>query len=189
MSRPSLRAATQSSSNYLAKFQGFPPSGRTLPAKLAPYYNAMRTEKPIQAPFSINGARSHGPVTAQGKRNSARDSTRHGLLAATVVLEVEAEERFLALLAEYMDEHQPRTATEISLIETMAVARWQLLRVWGAQKTAHWIGTSLGCKLDPHPCAPSSLCAVRLRAPVLRRFFFVMRPPLTVSSPEPSRAL
>ncbi len=95
----------------------------------------MRTEKQIQA-SRANGARSHGPVTPQGKRNSARNSTRHGLLAATVVLEEEAEDRFLALLAEYMDEHQPRTATEISLVETMAVARWRLLRVWGAQKTA-----------------------------------------------------
>ncbi len=42
----------------------------------------------------------------------------------------------LALLAAYMDDYQPRTATEVSLIETMAVARWRLLRVWGAQKLA-----------------------------------------------------
>src|SRR5580700_663711 len=95
----------------------------------------MRTEKQIQA-SRANGARSRGPVTPQGKRNSAHNSTRHGLLAGTVVLEEEAEDRFVALLAEYMDDHQPRNATEISLIETMAVARWRQLRVWGAQKTA-----------------------------------------------------
>ena len=35
-----------------------------------------------------------------------------------------------------MDEHQPTTATQVSLVETMAVARWRQLRVWGAQKTA-----------------------------------------------------
>ena len=77
----------------------------------------MRTEKQIQT-SRINGSRSRGPVTPQGKRNRAGIRARH------------------RLLAEYLDEHQPRTATEVSLIETMAVSRWRLLRVWGAQKTA-----------------------------------------------------
>ena len=36
----------------------------------------------------------------------------------------------------YMDEYQPATASQVSLVETMAVARWRQLRVWGAQKTA-----------------------------------------------------
>jgi len=31
-----------------------------------------------------NGAKSKGPVTDQGKLNSSRNSTRHGLLAATI---------------------------------------------------------------------------------------------------------
>jgi hypothetical protein len=95
----------------------------------------MRTDKQIQA-SRANGARSHGPVTPEGKRNSAHNSTRHALLASTVVLEEEIEERFHDLLEEYTEDYQPRTATETSLIETMAVARWRLLRVWGAQKTA-----------------------------------------------------
>jgi hypothetical protein len=95
----------------------------------------MRTEKQIQA-SRANGARSHGPITPEGKRNSAHNSVRHALLASTVVLDEEAEERFMTLLAEYMDDHHPRNATEMSLVETMAVARWRQLRVWGAQKTA-----------------------------------------------------
>src|ERR1035438_10434004 len=93
------------------------------------------TPKQIQA-ARTNGARSKGPVTDAGKKNSARNSTRHGLLAETVVLEEESTERFLDLLAELMDEHQPSTATQVCLVETMAVARWRQLRVWGAQKTA-----------------------------------------------------
>jgi hypothetical protein len=32
-----------------------------------------------------------------------------------------------------MQTHQPQSATEAALVETMAVARWRLLRVWGAQ--------------------------------------------------------
>jgi hypothetical protein len=95
----------------------------------------MSSEKQLQA-SRINGALSRGPVTEKGKRNSSRNSTRHGLLAQTVVLAEEAEDRFQELLAAYMDEYQPRAASQVSLVETMAVARWRQLRVWGAQKTA-----------------------------------------------------
>jgi hypothetical protein len=35
-----------------------------------------------------------------------------------------------------MEEYQPATASQVSLVETMAVARWRQLRVWGVQKTA-----------------------------------------------------
>lgn len=91
--------------------------------------------KQIQAARS-NGARSKGPITPQGKRNSARNSARHGLLSQTVVLEEESADLFLELLTDYMDEYQPATASQVSLVETMAVARWRQLRVWGAQKTA-----------------------------------------------------
>ena len=96
---------------------------------------SMKSEKQIQT-SRANGARSKGPVTPQGKKNSSMNSTRHGLLASTVVLEEEREDRFFALHQELMDEFQPRTATETALVETMIVARWRLLRVWGMQKTA-----------------------------------------------------
>ena len=33
-----------------------------------------------------------------------------------------------------MDEYKPSTASQVSLVETMAVARWRQLRVWGVQK-------------------------------------------------------
>jgi hypothetical protein len=95
----------------------------------------MRSEKQIQA-SRANGARSRGPITEQGKRNSSRNSTRHGLLAQTVVLEQESAHRFQKLLKAFMDEHQPRTETQISLVEIMAVTRWRQLRVLQAQKSA-----------------------------------------------------
>src|SRR5580698_5412731 len=93
------------------------------------------TPKQIEASRK-NGARSRGPITEAGKQNSARNSTRHGLLAQTVVLDEESADRFLDLLTGYMDEHKPSTATQVSLVETMAAARWRQLRVWGAQKTS-----------------------------------------------------
>jgi len=95
----------------------------------------MPSDKQLQA-SKANGARSRGPTTEQGKRISSRNSTRHGLLSQTVVLEEEEPERFLELYAAFLDEYQPRTASQLSLVETMVVARWRQLRIWGAQKTA-----------------------------------------------------
>jgi len=95
----------------------------------------MPTEKQLQA-YRTNGARSRGPITEQGKRNSSRNGIRHGLLAQTVVLEEESTERFEELFSSYLEEYRPTTASQVSLVETMVVARWRQLRVWGAQKTA-----------------------------------------------------
>jgi hypothetical protein len=95
----------------------------------------MRSDKQIQA-SKANGARSRGPITEQGKRRSSRNSTRHGLLAQAVVLEEESVHGFQKLLAALRDEYQPRTASQVALVETMAVAGWRQFRVWQAQKTA-----------------------------------------------------
>jgi hypothetical protein len=78
------------------------------------------TPKQIQA-SRTNGARSRGPLTTQGKQNSARNSARHNLLAQTVVLEEESTGRFLDLLVSFMEEHQPSTATQVCLVETMSL--------------------------------------------------------------------
>ena len=95
----------------------------------------MRSEKQIQA-SRTNGALSRGPVTEQGRRNSARNSTRYGFAAQTLVLDKESAGRFQKLRADLMDEYQPRTASQVALVETMTVTRWRQLRVWREQKTA-----------------------------------------------------
>lgn len=95
----------------------------------------MRTPKQTEA-SRANGARSKGPVTAQGKRNSSRNSIRHGLLAETIVLEAEKEGEFLEFLEELFEEHQPQTPTEAMLVDTIAAASWRQSRIWGMQKVA-----------------------------------------------------
>jgi hypothetical protein len=95
----------------------------------------MSTPKQIAA-SRANGAKSKGPVTPQGKRNSSRNATRHGLLAETIVLEAEHTGRFLELLESLIDEHQPQTPTETMLVDTIAAARWRQDRIWGMQKVA-----------------------------------------------------
>jgi hypothetical protein len=117
----------------------------------------MRTERQIEA-SRVNGAKSRGPVTAEGKWNSSRNSTRHGMLAESVVLEGESQERFLELLAEIDGELQPETPVEHALVQKMAVAQWRQFRLWTLEKTAidHLIrkqAQTVGCNEHKATCA------------------------------------
>jgi hypothetical protein len=89
----------------------------------------MRSEKQRQA-SRANGAKSRGPVTADGKHTSSRNATRHGVLCNAITLKVEVKDGFLDLVNKLTDEFQPQTPFEDSLIESMAAARWRLWRIW-----------------------------------------------------------
>jgi hypothetical protein len=77
----------------------------------------------------INGAKSHGPVTPEGKARSAANSRRHGLASASILLDGESSEHFQLLLADFVNQFQPRTAVETDLVAVMAIARWRLRRL------------------------------------------------------------
>jgi hypothetical protein len=93
----------------------------------------MATQNQIRA-NRANALRSTGPKTVEGKRISAKNSTRHGMVADAVVLDGESEERFKELLADLTVQLKPRTAAESAILETMAIARWKQMRIWGVQK-------------------------------------------------------
>ena len=93
----------------------------------------MPTEKQIAA-SRANGAKTHGPATPEGKRKSARNSFRHGLLAKAVVFEGESREQFAALLKAFCDELQPQSPIEDLLVQKMAVNQWRQERLWGQEK-------------------------------------------------------
>jgi hypothetical protein len=92
-----------------------------------------KTEKQIAA-SRANGAKTHGPVTQEGKRKSARNSFRHGLLAKAIVFEGESREQFAALLKAFCDELQPQSPIEDLLVQKMAVNQWRQERLWGLEK-------------------------------------------------------
>jgi hypothetical protein len=77
----------------------------------------------------INGAKSRGPITPEGKASSSKNSRRHGLAAASIILPGESAEDFQLLLADYMDQFQPQTGVETDLVEVMAISRWRLRRL------------------------------------------------------------
>jgi hypothetical protein len=95
----------------------------------------MSTERQQNA-SRINGSKSHGPVTSEGKLASSRNAITHGMLSSTIVLKGESTDRFLWLLTSLLEEFQPQTPFEESLIENMAVARWRQMRIWGMEKAS-----------------------------------------------------
>jgi hypothetical protein len=88
----------------------------------------FRKPKPIsaarRAASRANGAKSHGPVTPEGKAKSALNAVTHGLTAGTVVLTTENREKYEALLASYRDEYDPQGQTENDLVDELAAAKW-----------------------------------------------------------------
>jgi hypothetical protein len=77
----------------------------------------------------LNGAKSKGPKTPQGKARSSQNAVTHGLTADYNVLPTESLDDFEILLHAYVDRFHPSDAVEMELVQTMAIARWRLRRV------------------------------------------------------------
>jgi hypothetical protein len=81
----------------------------------------------------INGAKSHGPKTPQGRATSSVNATSHGITARTLVLRNENPDFFLDMLSAYFDLLQPANAMEVDLVSDIVAARWRLRRIWRYQ--------------------------------------------------------
>jgi hypothetical protein len=77
----------------------------------------------------INGAKSHGPHTTEGKAKSSTNSRTHGLAAKYARLPNESAEEFQLLFDDYVDQFHPQTAVETELVEMMVIARCRLRRL------------------------------------------------------------
>ena len=77
----------------------------------------------------LNGQKSRGPKTAEGKAISARNATKHGLNSASVVLWCEKKEKYNQYLEDLTAEWEPETITELELVTALADAQWQLKRL------------------------------------------------------------
>jgi hypothetical protein len=78
----------------------------------------------------LNGAKSRGPVTPEGRAISSLNATSHGLTSKTLILRNENEADFLEIMSAYFDYFQPSNQIEVDLISEMVAARWRLRRVW-----------------------------------------------------------
>ena len=103
--------------------------------------NGAKSRGPVTAEgkraAAANSAGSTGPVTPEGKARCSQNATRHGLLADSMVLDGESENRFCALFSRLEDELQPETGIETDQIEIMAVAHWRRMRLWSLEKALY----------------------------------------------------
>src|ERR1039457_6313677 len=92
----------------------------------------MSTLRKIES-ARTNGARSHGPVTPEGKERSAMNGLRHGFAASKIVFATEDRPEFDAMREAFIEKHQPTDDVESSLVDEMAVANWRLHRIWAGE--------------------------------------------------------
>jgi hypothetical protein len=103
-----------------------------------------------------NGAKSHGPVTLteadhlclsrqqvgadarqwSGKNISRTNACRRGLLAKVLLLEGESREIFREFIAHLESTFLPVTPYELTLVETMTIAKWRQMRLAGMERAA-----------------------------------------------------
>jgi hypothetical protein len=89
----------------------------------------MRTELQIQA-SRLNGQKSRGPISRDGKRNSSLNRIDHGLLAAEFIIDGESPERFAAHSEALHAELNPQTKVQTDLVEMMVLCQWRMKRAW-----------------------------------------------------------
>src|SRR6266480_7067308 len=88
----------------------------------------MPTERQSES-ARINGAKSHGPKSAEGKKKSSRNSLRHGCTAGhTILLACEDRGDFERMGEAYNTMYQPVTLEEQTLVAQMFAAAWRFRR-------------------------------------------------------------
>jgi hypothetical protein len=92
----------------------------------------MSTQRKIDS-ARANGAKSHGPITEQGRKTSSMNALKHGLTARTVVLSNEDGDEYTGLLNSYIEELQPNGTIEMDLITEMVNAKWQQRRLFNIE--------------------------------------------------------
>jgi len=87
----------------------------------------MATEKQIIA-NQQNAKHSTGPRTESGKRRSRRNAVRHGLMAETVIDNLEDAADYSAFERAIKSDYSPQTAIEGQLVSRLASLLWRLRR-------------------------------------------------------------
>ena len=76
----------------------------------------------------INGSKSKGPKTPEGKARSSKNAFKHGLSAQTSVLDCESDEMYEKHRQSWFDSLVPATETEAEIVEDIASVRWRMHR-------------------------------------------------------------
>jgi hypothetical protein len=77
-----------------------------------------------------NGAKSHGPKTADGREKSSLNPLDHGFTSKkTIVLKCENEEDVQVMIGDYTATYRPGSPVEVDLMNEMVAARWRMQRL------------------------------------------------------------
>ncbi len=83
-----------------------------------------------------NGAKSKGPVTAEGKARSSKNAITNGLYTDLILLPGENHELFAYLHQVLTDIHKPRNEEECMLVRDLVHNRWRIERMRQLQAAA-----------------------------------------------------
>ena len=90
-----------------------------------------RRRTALQASASrANGAKSHGPVTPEGKAMAVRNRRTHGLLSKDLLIGGESPERFESVSTGILHRFNPADEVELAIAQSFVMARWRQRRCW-----------------------------------------------------------
>lgn len=84
-----------------------------------------------------NGSFSNGPATAEGKARSSQNARKHSIFVDMALLSTEDSVEFNAVLASFLKEHAPSTATECRFVREMADSEFRLRRIRAYAASLH----------------------------------------------------
>jgi hypothetical protein len=84
----------------------------------------------------INGAHSTGPITDEGKANSANARLKHGAYSKRVLMDGESSEGYDIFKSSFMNYFLPTDPFETECVDAMVTARWRIRR-FEATETAN----------------------------------------------------
>ena len=76
-----------------------------------------------------NAAKSHGPITPEGRAAVRMNALKHGLTAAETILPTEDKTEFEQFQAAFEEECRPVGPIEQVLVEDIVAARWRMNRI------------------------------------------------------------
>ena len=87
-----------------------------------------------------NAQHSTGPRTEAGKQRSSLNAWRHGLTGQTIVLPTEDHSAYQRHSQAFLDEYQPKGATETQLVQSLLDSSWQLNRAAAVESNLFSLG-------------------------------------------------
>jgi hypothetical protein len=102
--------------------------------------NGLERSARRAAANKANAQHSTGPRTEAGKQRTRLNALRHGLIGHTVVLPSEDHAAYQRHSQSFLDEYQPKGATETQLIQSMIDSSWRINRAAAVETNLFSLG-------------------------------------------------